>query len=349
MAIHPARSHWPAVVTLSLVVALIGPATAFAAPTVPAAPQPQSVAGVQRQLGMLSIQNSQLVEQYDQAQVAMDRARAAADHAQRVATAAEAAYAQARDVLAAAATAQYEAGGFAVTGALLSSNNQTNYLDQLNTMNAVSAHTAVMVSDAVGAAHTATVERQRATALLADTTAKRNALAARRDVVQRQVTKYTDLLATLTAAQRKAFVNAVSPSVPKASVPPVPPVPSVSGPASARALQAVRFALAQVGKPYVWGAAGPGSYDCSGLTMASWASAGVSLPHSAADQYNYGTHVSLNALEPGDLIFMYQPIGHVTIYIGNGLMVSAPTEGENVSVVPLSSFMGETVGATRIA
>jgi cell wall-associated NlpC family hydrolase len=82
--------------------------------------------------------------------------------------------------------------------------------------------------------------------------------------------------------------------------------------------------------------------------MAAWQHGGVSLPHSAADQYNYGHHVARDQLQPGDLIFLYQPIGHVTIYIGDGLMVSAPTEGENVSVVPLSAFDGDYVGATRL-
>jgi cell wall-associated NlpC family hydrolase len=109
----------------------------------------------------------------------------------------------------------------------------------------------------------------------------------------------------------------------------------------------VRFALAQVGKPYVWGAAGPNSYDCSGLTMASWAAAGVSLPHSSALQYGYGEHVSLSDLQPGDLIFMYNPIGHVTIYIGHGMMVSAPQTGQDVMVVPVSEFASDIVGATR--
>jgi cell wall-associated NlpC family hydrolase len=82
--------------------------------------------------------------------------------------------------------------------------------------------------------------------------------------------------------------------------------------------------------------------------MAAWHAGGVSLPHSAADQYNYGRHVSRSELQPGDLIFFYQPIGHVTIYIGNGLMVSAPTEGQDVSVVPLSAFNGQITGATRL-
>ena len=108
---------------------------------------------------------------------------------------------------------------------------------------------------------------------------------------------------------------------------------------------ASQFALAQVGKPYVFGAAGPGAYDCSGLTMAAWRAAGVSLPHSAADQYNYGHHVSRDQLEPGDLIFFYQPIGHVTIYIGNGMMVSAPTEGEPVVGRPADASSTATTSA----
>jgi len=82
--------------------------------------------------------------------------------------------------------------------------------------------------------------------------------------------------------------------------------------------------------------------------MASWAAAGVQLPHNAEAQFAYGTHVSLNALQPGDLIFMYQPIGHVTIYIGKGLMVSAPQSGEDVKVVTVASELDITVGATRL-
>ncbi len=116
-------------------------------------------------------------------------------------------------------------------------------------------------------------------------------------------------------------------------------------PAAAR--KAVQFALAQVGKPYVWGSAGPSSYDCSGLTMASYRSAGISLPHSAAQQYHYGHHVSFSELLPGDLIFLYSPIGHVEIYIGDGLAVSAPTEGEDVKVISVSGS-GDYAGATRL-
>ncbi|MEA2486584.1 MAG: peptidoglycan DL-endopeptidase CwlO, partial [Actinomycetota bacterium] len=116
-------------------------------------------------------------------------------------------------------------------------------------------------------------------------------------------------------------------------------------PASGGAQTAVNAALSQVGKPYVWGAAGPNSYDCSGLTMWSWAHAGVSLPHSSAAQYSVTARVASSDLQPGDLVFFGSPIHHVAMYIGNGQMVEAPYTGANVRVVPLRT--SDYVGAGR--
>ncbi|UIR18624.1 NlpC/P60 family protein [Streptomyces spinosirectus] len=98
----------------------------------------------------------------------------------------------------------------------------------------------------------------------------------------------------------------------------------------AKAAKVLAFARAQVGKPYVWGATGPGSYDCSGLTQAAWKAAGVSLPRTTYDQVNAGTTVSLADARPGDLIFFYDDISHVGIYIGNGMMIHAPKPGAYV-------------------
>ncbi|WP_189080954.1 C40 family peptidase [Mangrovihabitans endophyticus] len=103
------------------------------------------------------------------------------------------------------------------------------------------------------------------------------------------------------------------------------PVPSVSGSAGA----AVRYAYGAIGKPYVYGASGPGSYDCSGLTAAAWAAAGKSLPHNAAAQWSAVSHVSKSALAPGDLVF-YRGLGHVGIYVGGGQVIDAPHAGTTV-------------------
>jgi cell wall-associated NlpC family hydrolase len=321
-------------------------ATIVVAPTLAeAAPHAQpSVTSVQKQLGALALKNSQLVERYDHAQVVVGKRQKAAQAATRASAKAAAAYTQAHAEFAQVIQTQFESGSFGAAAALLDSNSGSNYIDRIDTLNMISAHTAQVVEQVSQMRNDAAASSKKASSLLAEATALRDDLAKQRRTVTAQIRKYQDLLATLNSAQQYAYQRAQNPSVTVTSS----ATTHITAAASGAARKAVTFALAQVGKPYVWGAAGPSSYDCSGLTMAAWQSAGVSLPHSAADQYNYGQHVSRDQLQPGDLIFFYQPIGHVTIYIGNGMMVSAPTEGENVSVVPLSAFNSDYVGATRL-
>ncbi|GAB4104944.1 NlpC/P60 family protein [Micromonospora taraxaci] len=95
---------------------------------------------------------------------------------------------------------------------------------------------------------------------------------------------------------------------------------------------AVKFACAQIGKPYVWGAEGPNSYDCSGLMLAAWAKAGVSLPHNAAQQSRVTKDVSKGDLRPGDLVFYYSDIHHVGMYVGGGWVVHASQAGQPVKM-----------------
>ncbi|MET9305314.1 NlpC/P60 family protein [Streptomyces cellulosae] len=106
-----------------------------------------------------------------------------------------------------------------------------------------------------------------------------------------------------------------------------PPADSSYG---TKAEKALAFARAQIGKPYVWGATGPGSYDCSGLTQAAWKAAGVSLPRTTYDQVNAGTTVPVSQAQPGDLVFFYDDVTHVGLYIGNGMMIHAPKPGTYV-------------------
>ncbi|MFD7897798.1 NlpC/P60 family protein [Streptomyces sp. NPDC059743] len=97
-----------------------------------------------------------------------------------------------------------------------------------------------------------------------------------------------------------------------------------------KAAKVLAFARAQIGKPYVWGASGPSSYDCSGLTQAAWRAAGVELPRTTWEQVKVGTRVATGDLLPGDLVFFYDDISHVGIYIGDGMMIHAPKPGANV-------------------
>jgi peptidoglycan DL-endopeptidase CwlO len=336
--------------TAALAVGALG-ATIVALPTVAGAqPQnpskPPTIEQVQKQLAKLALQNSQLIEQFDQARIDVASRRAAAATAQHAAAVALKHLRVARSALGQSFSAMYEGGSFSTTGALLTSENGTSYLSRLDTMSMISQHNTQLVLEVTAVKKQATHTRDKAKHLLADAQATMKALADKRDTVQARVAKYKTLLASLTAAQRAAFIQAQHPTPTKAAVSTATKLIKVTGtPAAAR--QAVQFALAQVGKPYVWGSAGPSTYDCSGLTMAAYASAGISLPHSSVQQYNYGHHVSFAELRRGDLIFLYSPISHVEMYIGDGLAVSAPTEGEDVKVISVSGS-GDYAGATRL-
>lgn len=122
---------------------------------------------------------------------------------------------------------------------------------------------------------------------------------------------------------------------------------------SAQLTTMLRAAYSRLGMPYVWGAAGPKEFDCSGLVQWSFAQAGLTMPRVAADQALTGPSVPISELQPGDLLFYHTDpsapdyISHVTIYLGNGWMIQAPRTGLNVEVVP-ASFDSEFAGAVRV-
>lgn len=123
---------------------------------------------------------------------------------------------------------------------------------------------------------------------------------------------------------------------------PLGPIPGVSP----GAMNAVNYARAQLGKPYKWGGAGPDSFDCSGLTMMAWRAGGVSLPHSSQAQYRATARIPLSSVQPGDLIFYYSDLHHVSIYVGGGTVISAPRTGDVVK--ERSMYYTTPVGAGRV-
>jgi cell wall-associated NlpC family hydrolase len=110
--------------------------------------------------------------------------------------------------------------------------------------------------------------------------------------------------------------------------------------------QAAQAALTKLGDPYVWGAAGPAAFDCSGLVVWAFAQEGIALPHYTGSLWNAGVHVPRGGLEVGDLLFFFSDISHVGIYLGNGLMIDAPDFGQVVRIEPV--YWGSFVGAVRI-
>lgn len=159
---------------------------------------------------------------------------------------------------------------------------------------------------------------------------------------------------TTTAAAARAGATSTS-SAPKATKPaakPAAPAPQPSlpvAPVGSGAGAAIAAAQSVMGTPYKWAGASPSTgFDCSGLTMWAWARAGKSLPHSSAAQYSTTQRISLDQLQPGDLVFFNNPISHVGLYIGGGMMIHAPHTGDVVKISPITR-MGKLVRAGRVA
>ena len=198
--------------------------------------------------------------------------------------------------------------------------------------------------------HLATLEEDRVKALAAE-----QRLGALRESIEVKVVEQKDEIQELNrqiaaaerrrqerlAAQAEAEMEAAAAALPPAISEPPNPAPAPNP----RAQTAVDSALSQIGKPYQWGAEGPDTYDCSGLTMWAWAQAGVPLPHNSGQQFAATVRVGTDDWQPGDLLFFGSPIHHVGMYIGNGQMVEAPYTGEYVRVN--TAFRSDYAGAGR--
>jgi len=234
----------------------------------------------------------------------------------------------------------YRNGDIAGISSVITSADPQSFLDSTALLDAVSRNQAAQLA-AVAAAHRAV---DGATALLAAKAAAAKqtlaAITAQKAQIEGLLHQAQALYDSLRAADRARLAAERSAEAAAASSMRY----SYSGPASGRAAIAVRFAYAQLGKPYVYGASGPDSYDCSGLTMRAWGAAGVSLPHNAAAQQSDTRYVSYADLQPGDLVFFGSPAGHVGIYIGGGRMIAAPHTGDVVKIQSVAAHGGFSGG-----
>ncbi|MGN6252348.1 MAG: NlpC/P60 family protein [Marmoricola sp.] len=231
---------------------------------------------------------------------------------------------------------QYQGQGISTASQLVLSTNPSDFLDNVSAVSAYNSQRGdVMRSYGVELSRLelrAKAVRQEASAL--GTVEDR--LAHDKAAIDAKAAEAKKQLDAMKAEERQRYLASQSTAAP------APVDVSVSGSAAA----AVHYAMAQVGKAYVYGAAGPSAFDCSGLTMRAWGAAGIGLPHSSAAQYNMGTHVSESELQPGDLVFYYSPISHVGMYIGNGLIVNAENPSVGVKVTGLHSM--PYAGAVRV-
>ncbi len=326
-----------------------------------------AAAAAQAKLDALNVQADKAVEAFNQAQSKLDQLSAQAKAQQAAVSKAQQKLTTARQGIQALAAAEYEgaAPSSAITYAL--SDDPAALLEKADLLSQVNRVQTAGLTKVVNASRQLESTKARADQALAAQKAAAAKLAASKAAVEKAINTQQALADSLqhqlqqqqaaeAAAARAAQLQAASRGTQRLAIAPhrnaatnpdpiaatpAPPAP-VTG--SGGAATALRFAYAQLGKPYHFGGSGPGSYDCSGLTMRAWGAAGVSLAHSSSAQQHEGARVSLSALQPGDLVFWGNPSYHVAIYIGGGRVIAAPHTG---TVVQIQAMWGHPSMAVR--
>jgi cell wall-associated NlpC family hydrolase len=305
----------------------------------PAAAAP-SRARLEDQLARLNRQADRLVEEYNQGRLLLERLRKTRDELRTQASGAEQDLRALQSTLGARAAAAYVQGAGNTLAAVLNSEDPASAIDRVQVLEQLASHDGDLAERAALAGKAYEARKRDLAAAEREAAAEVARLDAKKAEVERAAARTRALLRQMEARGAASRPPSASPAASP------PPSPGGGGGGSGAAAGAVRYAMAQVGKPYCYGGGGPSCYDCSGLTMAAYASVGISLPHSSGAQIGVGRQVSAGELQPGDLVFYYSPISHVSMYIGNGQRVSATHTGDYVRVQSLGSDM---VGYSRPA
>ncbi len=255
------------------------------------------------------------------------------------------------------ALAQFQSRGVNVSTQILTSSDVDSFLSQLSTTQQVEANMNSTLQDYQS--HVGTLESLKKT-VASETSAIAANQARLKELKTQSESKVTEaeaLVSKLSAKQRAAIAAEQQQTDRTASQTSTSTTPSTTsttpttatGSASSRALAALAFAKAQIGKSYRLGATGPSAYDCSGLVKAAYASVGISLPRTSQAQFGAGRAVSRSELQPGDLVFFYSGISHVGIYMGNGVMVDARNSRVGVVYSQVFASWWPYAGARRVA
>jgi peptidoglycan DL-endopeptidase CwlO len=238
-----------------------------------------------------------------------------------------------RESLGSLAGAQYRSGAFDPSLALLFSTDPDDYLAKASALDRISTHQAGELRDLQQAVRELTQKRQEATGKLKALEKSRKAVAAHKRTVERKLAQARELLNALPDEERAEYDRASRSG--RAEMVQETPDPSGAVATGTRAATAVSAARSALGKPYIWGSAGPHGFDCSGLMVWSYAQAGVALPRTSQAQRYAGTQVPLSQAQPGDLVTYRSDASHVGMYVGNGQVIHAPYPGAPVRYDPV--------------
>jgi cell wall-associated NlpC family hydrolase len=304
-----------------------------------AAPQP-TVSQVQAKINQLTSQFDKVSEQLDQASQQLSAAQTKLSQVRVRLNHANAQFQAAQSNMAATAAAAFEDTGATSIAGVLTSGDPSVVLQQGSLLMELSgnrsAQTKQLLTDA---SQLAGVEQEVSRTETGVAGLKRQ-LSDHKTSLGKLIDTQKATLASLTVPQQQTVqTNSIGAGGTTSA--------TYSGTTSTQGGKAVAFAYDQLGKPYQWGATGPGSYDCSGLAQAAWAAAGVSIPRTTYAQWAALPHISTSALEPGDLLY-FDGIGHVAIYVGGGDIIDAPQTGMDVQKIPLAGWYKSTLaGAAR--
>jgi cell wall-associated NlpC family hydrolase len=298
-----------------------------------------------------------LTEEFNEAREVLAGQQAAAQAAAAKASEAQAAVALAQDSVVGVARTAFTGESMGSFHALMTSESADEFVNRVTLLQAVAGHHGELLHAAVAAGEVAAQAQIVAARAAGEAQQQYDTVARQQADLQAQITQYQADYARLSADERRAALEAAAAAhgageggrasrTEREEPAAAPSAPVVAASGSVQA--AIDRALAQRGKPYVWAAGGPGSFDCSGLVQYAFKAAGVNLPHSSRMQSQMGTPVSRAEARPGDLVAFYSPVSHIGIYLGNGQMVHAPTSGDVVKIASVDG-MGATPKFNRVA
>jgi len=304
-----------------------------------AAPQP-TVSQVQARINQLTTQFDKVSQQLDQAGQQLSAAQSRLSQVRVRLDSANSRFRTAQADAARNAAAVFEDTGTTSIAGVLTAGDPSVVLQQGSLLMELSGNRSALSQQLLADASQLAGVEQEMQRTEAGISGLKDQLAAHRSSLGKLIDTQKATLASLTVPQQQAVQsNSIGAGGTTTA--------TYTGTTSTQGGKAVAFAYAQLGKPYQWGATGPGSFDCSGLAQAAWAAAGVSIPRTTYAQWAALPHVSTSALEPGDLLY-FDGVGHVAIYVGGGDIIDAPQTGMDVQKVPLAGWYASSlVGAAR--
>lgn len=310
-----------ALVALSVAPQAMAPHTAAVAH---ADPEP-STKDLRDQATSLADQLEQLTEQYNGFKVKLQQSQRAAQVATDNAKRQEKSLESIRQKVGALAATSYMQGGSDPTVSFVASQDPQAVLDQAATLNYFATQDSTKVQGLMQAMQAAQRARKSSEERARQVSQLRTQLDAQRQKVTQLYEKVRGKLVKKDPSE-------------------LAKLPVVG---TGKAAQALRLAMTKIGRPYIWGASGPTTFDCSGLTMWAYRQVGINLPHYTGSQWNAGTRVSESKLQPGDLVFFYSDLHHMGMYVGDGKMLHAPHTGDVVKIAPMAGR--PFAGGVRVA